>query len=55
VMPDLAAGYMRFYLREAGRTAPAGDPRAAFETAFPLPAAIVTTIRSSIESVLGGI
>jgi hypothetical protein len=55
VMPDLAAGYMRFYLREAGRTAPAGDPRTAFEAAFPLPAAIVTTIRSSIESVLGGI
>lgn len=55
LMPDMVAGYMRFYLREAGRTVPSGDPRTAFEAAFPLPTAIVTSIRSGIESVLGGI
>ena len=55
LMPDLAAGYMRFYLRELGRPIPAGDPRAAFEAAFPLPDAIVKSMRSAIESILAGI
>lgn len=54
-MPELVPGYMRFYLRELGRAVPSGDPRAAFESAFPLPAAIVTSLGKSIDSVLGGI
>ena len=54
-VPDAVPGYMRFYLRELGRTAPAGDPRAAFEAAFPLPQAIVASLAKSIEGVLGGI
>lgn len=55
LMPELTAGYMRFYLRELGRPIPAGDPRAAFEAAFPLPDAIVKSMRSTIESILAGI
>jgi hypothetical protein len=55
VAPELVAGYMKFYLRELGRSVPAGDPRAAFEAAFPLPAAIITSITQGIEAVLGGI
>ena len=54
-MPDLVPAYMRFYLRELGRAVPAGDPRSAFEAAFPLPAAIVTALGRSIDGVLGGI
>lgn len=54
-IPDAVPGYMRFYLRELGRTVPTGDPRAAFEAAFPLPPAIVASLAKSIEGVLGGI
>lgn len=54
-MPELAQDYMRFYLRQTGATAPTGDPRAAFEAAFPLPAAIVTALGNSIDTVLAGI
>ncbi len=54
-VPDALPGYMRFYLRELGRTVPAGDPRAAFEAAFPLPQAIVASLAKSIDGVLGGI
>lgn len=54
-LPDLAQDYMRYYLRQTGATPPDGDPRAAFEAAFPLPAAIVTALGKAIDSVLGGI
>jgi hypothetical protein len=54
-VPDAVPGYMRFYLRELGRTVPTGDPRTAFEAAFPLPQAIVASLAKSIEGVLGGI
>lgn len=55
VAPELVAGYMRFYLRTTGATAPAGDPTAAFSTAFPLPEAIVSALSRQIDSALGGI
>jgi hypothetical protein len=54
-MPDLAQAYMRYYLAQTGATPPTGDPRTAFEAAFPLPTAIVSALRQTIESVLGGI
>jgi len=53
--PDLAAGYMRYYLAAAGETVPSGSPRAAFEAAFPLPAPILAAIRGQMDIVLGGI
>jgi hypothetical protein len=55
VAPELVPGYMRFYLRTAGAAAPAGDPSAAFSSAFPLPQAIVAALDRQIESALGGI
>jgi hypothetical protein len=55
VLPDLVPAYMRFYLRILGRPAPAGDPAAAFATAFPLPEPILSTIGKQIDLVLGGI
>lgn len=55
VAPDLRAGYMRYYLAAVGARVPAGDPRPAFETSFPLPAAILAAIRSQLEVVMGGI
>jgi len=54
-MPDLAQAYMRYYLSQTGATPPTGDPRAAFEAAFPLPTAIVTSLGKAIDSVLAGI
>jgi hypothetical protein len=55
VAPDLLPDYMRYYLRELGRPAPTGDPRSAFEAAFPLPSAILTAVSKGIDLVLGGI
>jgi hypothetical protein len=46
---------MRFYLQTLGVPAPSGDPTTQFAGAFPLPAALVTALGRSIESVLGGI
>ena len=54
-LPDRLPAYMRFYLRELGRPVPTGDPRAAFEAAFPLPTAILTSLSHTIDTVLGGI
>jgi hypothetical protein len=54
-MPELAQAYMRFYLRQTGATPGTGDPRAAFEAAFPLPQAVVTALGKSIDTVLAGI
>jgi len=42
-------------LAQTGATPPSGDPRAAFEAAFPLPKSIVDALRQTIDSVLGGI
>jgi hypothetical protein len=54
--PELAAGYARFYLREAGLAVPAaGTERAALETAFPLPAVILDALTRQLELVEGGI
>jgi hypothetical protein len=54
--PDLAAGYARFYLREAGVALPAaGGEGAALAAAFPLPAAIVEAITRQLDVVQGGI
>ncbi len=55
VAPNLAPGYMRYYLRITGTAVPAGDPTAAFESEFPLPAAIVKAVSSQIDIVLSGI
>ena len=55
VAPELVPGYMRFYLQTLGVSAPSGDPTTQFAAAFPLPAALVTALGRSIESVLGGI
>ena len=55
VAPDLAGGYMRYYLRTAGLAAAAGDPSAAFAAAFPVPDTIRDAIARQLDVVLGGI
>lgn len=55
VAPELTPGYMRYYLASVGARVPSGEPRAAFEAAFPLPATILASIRGQLESILGGI
>ena len=52
--PDLAPGYARFYLGQAGGRA-TGDPVAALGETFPLPAEIVDALGKQIDLVLGGI
>jgi hypothetical protein len=54
-VPELAAGYKRYYLRAAGMTVPTGDPTPAFVAAFPIPDAIRDAITRQLEVVLGGI
>ena len=53
-IPSAVPGYMRYYLQAAGRQAPT-DPRAAFTTAFVVPAAVSDAIARQIEVILGGI
>jgi hypothetical protein len=53
--PELATGYMRYYLRSAGIAAPAGDPSSVFVATFPLPDTIRDAITRQLEVVLGGI
>jgi hypothetical protein len=55
IAPELVPAYMRFYLATLGRSAPAGDPSAAFTSAFPLPTLILDAISKQIDVVLGGI
>ena len=55
VAPDQLQAYMRFYLQTAGLTPPSGDATSAFETAFPIPSAILTAVGKQIDVVLGGI
>jgi hypothetical protein len=53
-MPAALPGYMRYYLLQAGRTAPS-DPRAAFTTAFAVPDAVRDAMARQMDVVLGGI
>lgn len=55
VAPDLVAGYQRYYLESVGARVPSGNPQSAFTAAFPLPAAILSTIDSQLDVVMGGI
>ena len=55
VAPELADGYVRYYLRAARVPVPSGDATAAFAAAFPLPDTIRDAIQRQIEIVLGGI
>lgn len=52
--PDLAAGYMKSYLRVAGVSFD-GDPTAAFAKAFPIPKAMLDSIDRQISIAFGGI
>ena len=54
VLPSAVPGYMRYYLRQAGRPSPT-DPRAAFTAAFALPDPIVAAIGRQLDVILGGI
>jgi hypothetical protein len=54
-LPDMADGYVRYYLASAGRPVPAGDPRPAFEQTFPLPTQIMDALSAQLDVVLGGI
>jgi len=54
VAPELADGFMRYYLSQAGVAAPAGNPEAAFVGAFPLPTAITADMDRQIGSRLTG-
>ena len=53
-IPAVLPGYMRFYLQQAGRTAPT-DPRAAFAMVFAIPDAMRDAMSRQIDVVLGGI
>lgn len=54
--PELADGYARFYLRQAGLPVPNGPgAQAALEAAFPLPPAILDAVSRQLDVVLGGI
>ena len=54
VLPTAVPGYMRYYLRQAGRPSPT-DPRAAFAAAFALPDPILSAISRQMDVILGGI
>jgi hypothetical protein len=54
ISPDLAAGYMRFYLHVAGVTFD-GDPMPAFTRAFSIPVPMLNSIERQISISLGGI
>jgi hypothetical protein len=53
--PELAHGYMRYYLSVSGAVVPAGDPSGAFLARFPLPDPIRDAITKQLDVVLGGI
>jgi hypothetical protein len=54
VLPSAVPGYMRYYLQQAGRTAP-NEPRTAFNTAFALPDAVRDALARQMDVILGGI
>ena len=53
--PELATGYMRYYVRAAGITAPGAELTSLFTSTFPVPQAILDAITRQLEVVLGGI
>jgi hypothetical protein len=53
-VPTVVPGYMRYYLQQAGRTAP-NDPRAAFTAVFAVPDAVRDAIGRQLDVILGGI
>jgi hypothetical protein len=53
-VPAVVPGYMRYYLQQAGRSAPT-EPRAAFLTAFSVPDAVREAIARQLDVILGGI
>jgi hypothetical protein len=53
--PEVAAGYMRYYLRAAGIAPPTGDPTTLFTSTFTIPDAIRDAFTRQLEVVLGGI
>ncbi|MEO7456030.1 MAG: hypothetical protein ABIY52_07190 [Gemmatimonadaceae bacterium] len=53
-IPSAVAGYMRYYLQQAGRTPPA-DPRAMFTSTFAVTDSIRDAIARQLDVVLGGI
>ncbi|HEY2376520.1 MAG TPA: hypothetical protein VGH98_11150 [Gemmatimonadaceae bacterium] len=53
--PELVAGYMRYYVRAAGITAPGAELNALFLSTFPIPDAIRDAITRQLDVVLGGI
>jgi hypothetical protein len=54
VDPTAVAGYMRYYLQQAGRPAPT-EPRGAFTTTFAIPDAVRSAIARQMKVILGGI
>ncbi len=54
VAPQLADGFMRYYLSQAGVAVPAGNPEAAFVGAFPLPTTIIADMDRQIGAKLTG-
>jgi hypothetical protein len=55
VVPELAEGYARYYLRSANVPLGSGGAIASLEAAFPLPDALRDALRRQIEVTLGGI
>jgi hypothetical protein len=55
VAPELAPGYMAFYLRAAGVPYADGQEQPAFRSAFPLPDVILDAMRQAIEATTTGI
>lgn len=53
-MPNVAPGYMRYYLQSAGRPAP-NDPRAAFASTFAVPSTVLDAMTRQMDVILGGI
>jgi hypothetical protein len=54
-LPEMADGYMRYYLTSAAKAVPATGVRPAFEQAFPLPQQILDALSAQLDVVLGGI
>ena len=52
--PEAVPGYMRYYLKEVGRTPPT-EPRTAFLSAFTIPDAVRDAIGRQLDVILGGI
>jgi hypothetical protein len=56
VAPELADGYMRYYLHQANADPPAGaDLQSVFSASFQLPSATLSAMARRLDVVLGGI